>query len=118
MKLKNFIGFCIAGSVAGTINGLFGAGGGMVLVPSLTRFTDIEENHVFPCSISIILPICIISLCTSIDSGLPMQEAWPYLVGGIVGGLLSFQFSHLIPTKYLHRILGILILWGGVRYLC
>ena len=36
----------IAGGAAGAVNGLFGAGGGMLLVPLLTVMTDIEEETV------------------------------------------------------------------------
>lgn len=119
MNWKNYIRFGLAGGAAGAINGLFGAGGGMLLVPMLTRHTSLEEKQVFPCSVSIILPICIVSLLAHTENiKLPLQEAWPYLVGSIVGGLLSGYWGHLIPTKYLHKILGVLILWGGIRYLC
>ena len=119
MNWRKIIGFVFAGIAAGTVNGLFGGGGGMILVPILTHYTRIEETKVFPCSVSIILPICIISLCAQLlDGKLPFREAWPYLVGGAIGGFLSGYAGNKIPTKYLHRILGILILWGGVRYLC
>lgn len=119
MHWRKIINFCLAGGIAGAINGLFGAGGGMVLVPTLAHCTDLKEKQVFPCSVSIILPICIISLFTNDGiSGLPLQKAWPYLTGSILGGLLSGWFGHYIPTKYLHRVLGILILWGGIRCLC
>ncbi len=37
-----------AGAGAGAANGLFGAGGGMVLVPALHKFTDVEEENLFP----------------------------------------------------------------------
>ena len=111
--------YIFAGGLTGAVNGLFGAGGGMVLVPTLTRYTDLEEKQVFPCSVAIVLPISIISLCTTVgSSGLPLQTAWPYLLGSIMGGLLSGYFDRFIPAKYLHRILGLLILWGGIRFLC
>ena len=118
MNWKKVLSFAFAGSAAGVINGLFGAGGGMVLVPILTHFTKLEDNQVYPCSVSIILPICILSICVNIEqSGLPVQEAWPYLIGSIPGALLAGHLGHHIPTKYLHRFLGLLILWGGIRYL-
>ena len=119
MKCDKKWGIISAGGIAGLINGLFGAGGGMVLVPLLTKLTTIKDDEVFPSSVSIILPICIISLCAQLQDGkLPFREAWPYLVGGAIGGFLSGYAGNKIPTKYLHRILGILILRGGVRYLC
>ncbi len=108
----------LAGSAAGIINGLFGAGGGMVLVPLLTALTDLEDRNVFPTSISIILPMCLVSLSISAKGqALPWGAALPYLIGGAIGGFIAGIYGKKVPTKWLHRGLGILILWGGVRYL-
>lgn len=119
MKLREKWGIGLAGGAAGAVNGLFGAGGGMVLVPLLTGLSDLNEEQVFPASVCIILPICVVSLSISAgNTGLPIEEAWPYLLGSIGGGLLAGITGNRIPVKWLHRFLGILILWGGVRYLC
>ena len=108
-----------AGMAAGIVNGLFGAGGGMILVPLLTSLTDLEDREVFPASISIILPMCLVSLTiSSFAQCLPWSTALPYLIGSALGGLLAGIFGKWIPTVWLHRVLGILILWGGFRYLC
>lgn len=108
-----------AGALAGIVNGLFGAGGGMVLVPLLTGITHLEEDEVFPSSVSIILPICVVSLLMSTKStGLPLGAAFPYLIGSLAGGILAGITGNRIPVTWLHRGLGILILWGGIRYLC
>jgi uncharacterized membrane protein YfcA len=116
---KKQTGFTIAGFCAGAINGLFGAGGGMVLVPLLTALTDLTDEEIFPASISIILPICLVSLVLRARQGaLPWAEAWPYLLGSAGGGALTGWLGRRIPTQWLHRVLGVLILWGGVRYLC
>ena len=119
MLKKNISGSCLAGFAAGAVNGLFGAGGGMVLVPLLTWLTPIKDEDIFPASVSIILPICLISLCLSWQSGaVPWYIAAPYLIGSTAGGILAGLLGKKIPTTWLHRLLGILILWGGVRYLC
>ena len=113
------IRMCIAGAAAGAVNGLLGAGGGMLLVPLLTWLKCVEEEKVFSTSVCVILPICLVSL--GMDPGLsnlPFREAWPYLLGGIGGGLLAGLADKKIPVKWLHRALGILILAGGIRYLC
>ncbi len=119
MRIGKRTGTGIAGLAAGAVNGLFGAGGGMLLVPLLTKLTHIPEEQVFPSSVSIILPICVVSLLFhSSDGGLPLDKAWPYLLGSIAGGILAGFLGNRIPVLWLHRILGILILWGGIRYLC
>jgi uncharacterized membrane protein YfcA len=119
MKFRKYLGSVIAGSSAGAVNGLFGAGGGMVLVPLLTGFTKLPEDEVFPSSVSIILPICLVSLSVSLRSNtIAWGAAIPYMIGSAAGGILAGLLGRRIPTLWLHRLLGVLILWGGVRYLC
>lgn len=47
--------------------------------------------------------------------GIGVPAAVPYLVGGAVGGCLAGLLYPKIPTKWLHRALGLLIVYGGVR---
>lgn len=118
MKRK-MTGYIVAGAGAGVINGLFGAGGGMVLVPLLRTLTDSEDRDIFSTSIAIILPICLVSLtATALHDPIPWQEAFPYMLGSGMGGWLAARYGNRIPVLWLHRGLGILILWGGIRYLC
>lgn len=119
LQFKKHLGIGLSGAGAGAVNGLFGAGGGMVLVPMLTGFSDLEDREVFPASVSIILPICLVSLSITFDSSaMPWHLTIPYLIGSAAGGLLAGLLGKKIPTLWLHRLLGVLILWGGVRYLC
>lgn len=91
----------------------------MVLIPLLTLLTDMDETEIFPTSIAIILPICVTALSTTAITGtVDWQGALPYLPGSAVGGLIAGKWGSRIPVKWLHRLLGCLILWGGVRYLC
>ena len=116
---RNCIGLILAGFGAGAVNGLFGAGGGMVLVPLLGLLTSLEDRDMFSGSIAIILPICVISLiATELTGAVSWREALPYQPGSALGGYLAFRFGSSIPAKWLHQGLGILILWGGIRYLC
>ena len=119
MCKHKYIGAALAGLGAGAVTGLFGAGGGMVLVPLLTALTDMEDSEIFPASITIILPICVTALAvTAATASLDWEIALPYLFGSAAGGFLAGKWGQKIPVKWLHRGLGILILWGGVRYLC
>lgn len=115
---KYSIGALSAGAAAGAVTGLFGAGGGMVLIPLLTMLTDLKEEEIFPASISVIAPLCIVSLLITASKGqIPWMQSLPYLIGSGAGGLVAGIWGKKIPVLWLHRILGILILWGGWRYL-
>ena len=114
---KKRFGIILAGTLAGSVTGLLGAGGGMVLIPLMTLMTELQEDEIFPASVAIILPVCIVSLCLQ-GAQPPFREALPYLLGSVGGGILAGLLAKRIPTLWLHRSLGILILLGGIRYLC
>lgn len=119
LRKNVYLRAALAGVSAGAVTGLLGAGGGMVLVPLLTLLTPIPEDAVFPTSVSIILPICAVTLAVTAALGaVDWAVAAPYLIGSGLGGFLAGKFGKNLPVVWLHRILGIFILWGGVRYLC
>ena len=118
MKNKSVLLMCLAGAGAGIVNGLFGAGGGMLLIPLLSLLTDLKDSEIFPASISIILPICLVSLgFSALGQPIPWGTALPYLAGSAAGGILAGIWGRKIPTLWLHKVLGMLIVWGGLRYL-
>ena len=108
----------IAGGAAGAVNGLFSAGGGLVLVPMLGKCKSLSEQERFPASIAIIAPVCVTSLLLSGRWQLHFAQILPYLLGSAVGGVAAGVWGRRIPTIWLHRFLGGIILWGGIRFLC
>ena len=108
----------LSGAAAGLVNGLLGAGGGMVLVPLLVRWCGLQDKHAFATAISIILPLSIVSIVVhAIQGPLPLSEAWPYLIGGLLGGVAGGLLFRRVSAVFLHRLLGVFILYGGVRLL-
>ena len=80
----------IAGLSGGLINGLFGGGGGMVLLPLLTRWRRVDGRSAFATCVAIIFPMCCVSTAVylwQVRPGLAM--VLPYLAGGAAGGLES-----------------------------
>ena len=118
MGKSNYWGAALAGFLAGIVNGIFGGAGGMVLIPALGLWTDAEPESLFPLSVSVMLPVCLLSLwLTSLAGPLPWSDALPFLVGSAAGGVLAGYFGRKLPTLWLHRFFGAMLLWGGIRYL-
>ena len=88
--MKKRLGLIIAGAGAGLVAGLFGAGGGLVLVPLLGWLTGLKSQEVFAVSLSIILPVCLVSIAvTALTTGIDVASVLPYLPGSALGGLAA-----------------------------
>ena len=85
----------IAGAAGGLVNGLFGGGGGMALLPLLTKSTAVYLWQVRP----------------------GLELVLPYLLGGLIGGVLGGLTFEKVPVRWLKVIFGLFLLYGGVRYL-
>ena len=106
----------IVGGLAGALNGLFGAGGGMILMPLLNGWLHLGQKEAMATSVAIILPISIISYTMfCINGGNVWREALPYLCGGILGGLVAGKIFRSASTKWLHRIFSMLLFLGGAK---
>lgn len=116
MLRHNTFRYAAIGALAGATNGLFGAGGGLVVVPLLIAWTKLDQKRAFATSVAIITPLSAISFCLLQQrQPLDLTTAWGYLLGGVIGGILSgFVFKKASPVL-LHRLFGALLLYGGIR---
>ena len=107
--------FYFLGAVAGALNGLFGSGGGTVVVPML-QGADIESKKCHATSIAIILPLSFFS-ALFLMNGLDFNwgTAFSYLPLGIVGAVISAFLLKKIPNGLLRRIFGGIIIFSAVR---
>lgn len=106
----------VTGALAGAANGFFGAGGGLFLVPLLVYWCGIEERRAFATSVAVIFPLSALSAVLNwMQGGLPLAAAWPYLLGGMLGGWIAGRIFHRLDMVWLRRAFGVLLLYGGVR---
>lgn len=109
--------YCLlSGALAGFLNGFFGAGGGMLLVPLFIWLVKMEDKAAFSSAIAVMLPLSVVSLIVyGLHESLPLRDALPYLLGGAGGGVLAGLLFQKIPARALHLIFGAVILAGGLR---
>ena len=62
------------------------------------------------------LPMCAVSAAAYfLRGGAELSAAWPYLLGGLAGGIISGISYRRVPPRLLVRLFAALIIFGGVR---
>ena len=108
----------VSGALAGAVNGFFGGGGGMILVPLLAGWCGLGQRKAFATSVAIILPLCALSTGIYLfRGGLDLNAALPYLLGGLLGGWLGGTLFKGLSMDWLRRGFALLLLYGGVKSL-
>ena len=116
--MKNNTRYAVTGALAGAANGFFGAGGGLFLVPLLVSWCGMEQRRAFATSVAVILPLSAVSAAIYwMKGGLDVAAAWPYLLGGAIGGGCAAVAGRRIPAVWLHRCFGVIMLWSGIQCL-
>ena len=105
----------LAGAVTGILTGLFGVGGGFLIVASLVFITKIPIKRAVTTSLSIVFLISISGFISHIQyTSLDYYIASLFIVGGIVGVLLANKIKDLINDKYLQNIFAIFLIFAGI----
>ena len=106
----------LIGAAAGTVNGLFGAGGGLLLVPMLTHFCKLEAKEAFATSLAVMLVLSVVSLTVYWCRGaVDFTAALPYLSGGVAGGIIGGVWMKRVKVKWLRLALAAFLLYGGIK---
>ncbi len=115
MNRKFYISALI-GFITGAANGLFGAGGGTILVPCMERFLKVKPQKAHASAIAVILPLSVLSAVFYILKGslLPYFIIWTSL-GGVIGGFIGANLLSKLGGKWLHRIFGAFMIAAAVR---
>lgn len=106
------------GLLAGTVNGLLGAGGGIIIVFALNKILGdraLDKNGAFATALCIMLPISVLSVLIYSSRGHVSMDGFgvfiiPALLGGAVGGLLLGK----LKTAFLKKLFAGLIIVSGI----
>ena len=108
----------LAGAAAGLVSGLFGGGGGSVLLPLLNRWGTLAPRAAFATCLAAIYPMCCVSAVVYLFQVQPaLETVLPYLAGGLAGGVAGGLTFQKVPVRLLKALFGAFLVYGGVRYL-
>ena len=101
----------------GFINGLLGAGGGMLAVPLLKK-CGLSTKQAHAGSIAIILPLSAVSAAIYLLNGrMTFVDGWTYMPAGAIGAVLGAWLLGKITAKWVTRIFALVMLAAGVKLL-
>lgn len=109
---------CILGGLGvGFLNGLLGAGGGIILVP-LMEYMGITGKKSHATTLAVIVPLSFISFVIYWWNGwVSLLAPLPYIIPGMLGGILGGKLMTKMSLGYLKIIFGLLLIWGGLQSL-
>lgn len=106
----------VIGLLSGFANGLFGAGGGMILVPAMQRFLKVTPHKSHATAITVILPLSIISMLVYLRGGyIDWYAVLLISIGGVTGSFVGAKLLNKIPKRALHKIFGLCMAVAAVR---
>ena len=106
----------VLGVVAGFLGGLFGVGGGILIVPALVLFMHMDQRLAHGTSLAAVLPIAVASL---IGYTLEDKVDWPVgvllAIGAVGGAVIGTHILHVLPQRVLGYVFAGFLLLTAVR---
>lgn len=100
------------GVVAGTAAGLFGIGGGIILIPAMVFLFGLTEHQAQGTTLAILVPPIgiLAAIKYYMEGNVKIGMAVFICLGFLFGGLIGAHFAHKIPDLILKRLFGVLML--------
>lgn len=105
----------VFGMLSGLINGLFGSGAGMVVLPGLVSVFKLDAKVARGTCLFILVMISCITSFFYVQNINNYTALWFVTAGGIFGGIVGANLVNIIPEFYLKLILGIIMIVSGLR---
>ena len=116
MDSRRIWGLAIVGTVAGAFSGLFGVGGGTVIVPMLIAFWAYGDRLATGTSLAAIILIAILAAAThgglygNVDVETGLILAGPAILGVVAGTAIQQR----IPEKAVSFIFALILIGGAI----
>jgi uncharacterized protein len=109
--------FLAIGLVAGVLSGLFGIGGGILIIPSLIFFANFHTKLALGTSLgAMLLPVGILGAYAYYQQGnVNIKASLLIGLGLFLGAYLGAKLAHAIPSTTLQRMFAIFIVLMAIR---
>ena len=109
----------LLGLVAGVVGGMFGIGGGLIMVPALILLYQFDQSHAFGTSLfAQLLPVGLLGVAEYWRRGqVNMNAGLCIALGLFVGAWIGARLVGVIPKEPMKQAYGVFLLAVGVYFL-
>ena len=106
------------GLAAGLLGGMFGVGGGIIMVPGLVLWLGLDQHRAHATSIATIVLIAGAGVIPfAVDGEVEWAHAAWMVAGSLTGAYFGARFVSRIPAVWLARAFVVVALAAAVRFL-
>ena len=114
-KTKEILLLILVGLFGGAINGLFGAGAGLLLVPLIKLVTKLDEKKVHATTLACVMIMCVSSsVVFFVNKQIDYKLVLWCLIGSICGAILGTILLQKFKNKVINLIFSCLLIGAGV----
>ena len=113
----NYTLYIILGLLAGIFGGMFGIGGGTILIPALVFLFGLTQHQAQGTTLAIMIPpIGLLAALRYWQAGnVRLSMAGFICLGFFFGGLIGANFIHNVSDPVLKKLFGIYLLFISIR---
>jgi len=106
----------LIGLLGGLASGLFGVGGGIVMVPTMIYFMNFTPHQAVGTSLFVIIPTVLVSAGKHFSMGNVLwKTGWLLIPTAIIGGYLGAWLTQFLTGAELKRAFGAFLILVGLR---
>jgi len=114
----NILLAALIGLVSGVTSGLFGVGGGIVMVPAMILLLKLDAKTAVATSLLVIIPTALAGSILNHSFGrIEWRTAAALIPLAIIGALAGTHFKESVDSEILKRVFGALIMLVGAQML-
>lgn len=108
----------VLGGTAGFVGGMFGGGGGMLIVPTLTSVDKVETRVAHATAILAVLPLTIASSVIFGVKGYFDQNVIIFtMIGSVIGGIIGAKLLRKLSNQSLSFFFYVVMIVAGAQML-
>ncbi|ERN42908.1 putative permease [Rubidibacter lacunae KORDI 51-2] len=109
--------YLLLGVGVGTLSGLIGIGGGVLITPALIYLFGFSQHLAQGTTLALLVPpIGLLGAWTYFDKGhVDIRAAGFICVGFVLGGLFGARFAVDLPEEFLRKAFGVSLILVGLK---